>query len=77
MFFFPIPVTHPSLALLSTFTQALKYATTFSRFTSREMIQHIRKTFASSAFKLEEFEIAQLVNLCLETSEEAKTLIPR
>ena len=42
------------------------------------MAQYMRRLLAAAASgNLAEFELAQLANLCPETAEEAKTLIPR
>lgn len=58
------------------FVKVFSHANTFSRFTNKEMTQHIRRLLYSTN-SLMEFEMAQLANLCPETAEEAKTLVPR
>lgn len=41
------------------------------------MTEHVRRLlFDTGKNRLAEFEMAQLANLCPETAEEAKTLIP-
>ena len=64
--------------LFRAFLSTLKHTQTFSRFHDKDMAQYIRRLLASSAAgQLAEFELAQLANLCPESAEEAKTLIPR
>lgn len=58
----------------------MKYVNTFSRFHHSEMTNHLRGLLSAplgpSHVRLAEYEIAQLVNLCPESSDEAKSLIP-
>ncbi|PAV70139.1 hypothetical protein WR25_25803 [Diploscapter pachys] len=56
------------------FVKTLSYARRMSRFKNRETIRAVRAIFAGK--QLHKFEVAQLANLCPETSEEAKSLIP-
>ncbi|KAI6220961.1 RPOL4c domain-containing protein [Aphelenchoides fujianensis] len=56
------------------FLSTLNYARRFSKFTQRETIRAVRGIFAETS--LHKFEVAQLANLCPETAEEAKALIP-
>ncbi|CAD5210442.1 unnamed protein product [Bursaphelenchus okinawaensis] len=57
------------------FLQTLNYARRFSKFKSRETIRAVRVIFTGRN-QLHKFEVAQLANLCPETAEEAKALIP-
>lgn len=74
------------------FTATLNYARRFSKFANRETVKVVRKyvdcawlcnmcaaTFSlfTAGSELHKFEVAQLANLCPDTSEEAKALIPR
>ncbi|KAI1728626.1 RNA polymerase rpb4 domain-containing protein [Ditylenchus destructor] len=57
------------------FVKTLNYARRLSKFKSRETIRAVRGIF-SGKYNLHKFEVAQLANLCPETAEEAKALIP-
>ncbi|KYQ90606.1 DNA-directed RNA polymerase II subunit 4 [Tieghemostelium lacteum] len=57
-----------------TFHKTLAYAEKFSRFKTKASIKQVRATL--SKHQLAEYEIACLANLCVETSDEAKSLIP-
>uniref|UniRef100_A0A1I7XTU2 RPOL4c domain-containing protein n=1 Tax=Heterorhabditis bacteriophora TaxID=37862 RepID=A0A1I7XTU2_HETBA len=52
------------------FIKTLNYARRLSRFKNRETIRAVRAIFAGKP--LHKFEVAQIANLCPETSEEAK-----
>ncbi|CAL1298416.1 unnamed protein product [Larinioides sclopetarius] len=56
------------------FMKTLNYCQRFSRFRNRETISAVRSLLTQK--KVHKFELAQLANLCPETPEEAKTLIP-
>ncbi|KAE9412309.1 hypothetical protein Angca_008733 [Angiostrongylus cantonensis] len=56
------------------FTRSLEYARRFSEFKNRESIKAARALFSQKP--LHKFEVAQIINLCPETAEEAKALIP-
>ncbi|KAL6734609.1 RNA polymerase Rpb4 [Ancylostoma duodenale] len=56
------------------FIKTLNYARRLSRFKNRETIKAVRAIFSQKP--LHKFEVAQIVNLCPETAEEAKALIP-
>ncbi|GMT13068.1 hypothetical protein PFISCL1PPCAC_4365, partial [Pristionchus fissidentatus] len=60
--------------LSEVFVKTLNYARRLSRFKNRETIRAVRAIFAQKSFH--KFEVAQIANLCPETSEEAKALIP-
>eukprot|EP01137_Pigoraptor_chileana_P027005 Opistho-2@9055 len=62
-------------SLPEAFTKTLSYAQKFSSFQNGEAIMEIRKSLLEDK-KLHEFEVASLANLCPETVEEAKSLIP-
>ncbi|VDP21466.1 unnamed protein product [Soboliphyme baturini] len=51
------------------------YTQEIGKFKNRDTIRALRQLL--SAKNLHKFEIAQLANLCPETAEEAKALIPR
>ncbi|XP_039753663.1 DNA-directed RNA polymerase II subunit Rpb4 isoform X1 [Pararge aegeria] len=56
------------------FMKTLTYTNMFKKFKNKETITAIRNLLQSK--KLHKFEIASLANLCPETPEEAKALIP-
>ncbi|CAJ0563163.1 unnamed protein product, partial [Mesorhabditis spiculigera] len=56
------------------FVKTMKYASRFSRYKNRETIRAVRNIFG--ARELHKFEVAQLGNLCPDSAEEAKALIP-
>ncbi|CAD6198269.1 unnamed protein product [Caenorhabditis auriculariae] len=56
------------------FIKTLSYARRLSRFKNRETIRAVRAIFAEKNFH--KFEVAQIANLCPESAEEAKALIP-
>lgn len=60
--------------LSEVFMKTLNYCQRFSRFKNRETITAVRSLLMQK--KLHKFELAQLANLCPETPEEAKALIP-
>ena len=55
--------------------KTLKYTQRFAKFRNRETIASIRSLLMSK--KLHKFELAALANLCPESPEEARSLIPR
>ncbi|MPC96344.1 DNA-directed RNA polymerase II subunit RPB4 [Portunus trituberculatus] len=55
--------------------KTLNYCERFSKFKFRTTIKAIRELLNQK--KLHKFELAALANLCPETPEEAKALIPR
>lgn len=57
------------------FIKTLTYCERFSKFKNRATIKAIRELLLQK--KLHKFELAALANLCPETPEEAKALIPR
>lgn len=61
--------------LSEVFKKTHAYCTRFSKYTNRETIGAIRTLLAHKK-NLHKFELAQLANLCPETPEEAKALIP-
>ncbi|XP_059164339.1 DNA-directed RNA polymerase II subunit RPB4-like [Physella acuta] len=56
------------------FTKTLNYCERFSKFKNRETIASVRSLLMQK--KLHKFELAALANLCPETAEEVKSLIP-
>ncbi|NWU44880.1 RPB4 polymerase, partial [Hylia prasina] len=64
--------------LSEVFMKTLNYTARFSRFKNRETIASVRRPVANLLLqkKLHKFELACLANLCPETAEEAKALIP-
>ncbi|EGF82159.1 hypothetical protein BATDEDRAFT_86911 [Batrachochytrium dendrobatidis JAM81] len=54
--------------------KTIDYCQQFSRFTNKQTVKEIRNLFPDDQFH--QFEMAQLANLCCETAEEAKVLIP-
>ncbi|KAM3718625.1 DNA-directed RNA polymerase II subunit [Dirofilaria immitis] len=56
------------------FVKTLNYTRRMARFKNRETIRAVRTLLATKP--LHKFEVAQIANLCPETSEEAKALIP-
>lgn len=62
------------LELSTVFMKTLNYTQRFSKYKNRETISAVRSLLVQK--KLHKFELATLANLCPETSEEAKALIP-
>jgi DNA-directed RNA polymerase II subunit RPB4 len=60
--------------LSEVFMKTLNYCQRFSRYKNRETIAAVRSLLTQK--KLHKYELAQLANLCPETPEEAKALIP-
>lgn len=60
--------------LSTVFIKTLNYTQRFSKYKNRETISAVRSLLVQK--KLHKFELATLANLCPETSEEAKALIP-
>ncbi|XP_070561773.1 DNA-directed RNA polymerase II subunit RPB4-like [Ptychodera flava] len=60
--------------LSEVFMKTLHYTQRFSRFTNRETISDVRGLLMQK--KLHKFELASVANLCPESAEEAKSLIP-
>jgi len=56
------------------FMKTLNYTQRFSRFKNRETIAQVRGLLSKK--KLHKYELASIANLCPETAEEAKSLIP-
>lgn len=62
------------IELSEVFMKTLSYCQRFSRYKNRETISAVRSLLMQK--KLHKFELASLANLCPETPEEAKALIP-
>ncbi|CAB3987272.1 DNA-directed RNA polymerase II subunit RPB4 [Paramuricea clavata] len=60
--------------LSQVFMKTLDHTQKFSRYKNRETIASVRSLLGKK--KLHKFELACLANLCPETAEEAKSLIP-
>jgi len=60
--------------LSQVFIKTLGYVKTFSRYKNKTAVKEVRSLLTKR--NLEEFEIASLANLCPESAEEAKSLIP-
>lgn len=56
------------------FMKTLNYTQRFAKFKNMENIAGVRQLLTNK--KIHKFEMAQLANLCPETPEEAKSLIP-
>ncbi|GFG28615.1 hypothetical protein Cfor_05660 [Coptotermes formosanus] len=56
------------------FMKTLTYTNRFRKFKNKETISSVRNLLMQK--KLHKFELASLANLCPETPEEAKALIP-
>merc|ERR1711874_377960 len=56
------------------FLKTLNYTQRFAKFKNMENIASVRQLLTNK--KIHKFEMAQLANLCPETPEEAKSLIP-
>lgn len=61
--------------LSEVFVKTLDYTQKFNRYKNRETIAQVRSLLGKK--KLHKFELACLANLCPESAEEAKALIPR
>jgi len=63
--------------LSDVFVRTLNYTQRFSKYKNRETIGAVRALLMGvTGNKLHKFEVATLANLCPETAEEAKSLIP-
>lgn len=62
------------LELSAVFMKTLNHTQRFSKYKNRETISAVRSLLVQK--QLHKFELATLANLCPETSEEAKALIP-
>ncbi|XP_065185163.1 DNA-directed RNA polymerase II subunit RPB4-like [Sycon ciliatum] len=63
--------------LSEVFQKTLEYTQRFSRFKNRETIQAVRSRLTQQQNpELHKFEKAQLANLCPDTAEEGRSLIP-
>ncbi|GMR58012.1 hypothetical protein PMAYCL1PPCAC_28207, partial [Pristionchus mayeri] len=60
--------------LSEVFVKTLNYSRRLSRFKNREMIRAVRNLIATK--NLHKFEVAQICNLCPDSVEEAKAMIP-
>jgi len=60
--------------LSQVFIKTLNYVKTFSRYKNKTAVKEVRSLLTKK--NLEEFEISSLANLCPDTAEEAKSLIP-
>lgn len=57
--------------------KTIDYCQKFAKFTAKKAIKDIRPLFPEDdSKKYSQFELAQIVNLCLESAEEAFVLIP-
>ncbi|XP_028959947.1 DNA-directed RNA polymerase II subunit 4-like isoform X2 [Malus sylvestris] len=54
--------------------KSLQYVKRFSRFTNQGSVKQVREVL--SRYQLAEFELAVIGNLCPETVEEAKAVVP-
>jgi len=57
-----------------TFVKTFQYVSRFSRFKNKAAVKEVRTLLTKKS--LEEFELACLANLCPQSAEEAKALIP-
>lgn len=64
----------PGSEMPNVFNTTMDYVTRFSAFKSIEVTVEVRRTLAR--LNLSEYELVSLANLCPETPEEAKSLIP-
>merc|ERR1712228_944743 len=62
------------MELSEVFQKTLDYCKRFSKFKNQETIVNVRTMLTSK--RLHKFEMAALANLCPETADEAKALIP-
>jgi len=64
--------------LSEVFVKTLNYTQRFSKFKNREMIGAVRASLTAPVGnqQMHKFEMASLANLCPDTAEEAKSLIP-
>ncbi|PRQ15843.1 putative DNA-directed RNA polymerase [Rosa chinensis] len=63
-----------STPLPQVFEKSLQYVKCFSRFTNQGSVKQVREVL--SRYQLAEFELAVIGNLCPETVEEAKAIVP-
>lgn len=58
------------------FLKCHQYVATFGRWQNREIIRELRQGMLQRATSITEFEMAQMANLCPESVDEARILIP-
>eukprot|EP01119_Soliformovum_irregulare_P020479 TRINITY_DN6635_c0_g1_i1.p1 TRINITY_DN6635_c0_g1~~TRINITY_DN6635_c0_g1_i1.p1 ORF type:complete len:141 (+),score=24.42 TRINITY_DN6635_c0_g1_i1:2-424(+) len=63
------------IEMTQVFNKTFTYVKRFSRFKNKETIHEVRRQM-SRRNQLDDFEVSALSNLCPETAEEAKALIP-
>ena len=64
----------PSTQVSQVFEKSLGYVKRFSRYKNPDAVRQVRETL--SRYGLHEFELCTLGNLCPDTADEAKALIP-
>jgi DNA-directed RNA polymerase II subunit RPB4 len=58
------------------FLKCHQYAATFGRWQNREIIRELRQSMLQRMTPITEFEMVQMANLCPESVDEARLLIP-
>ncbi|KAJ1955740.1 RNA polymerase B [Dipsacomyces acuminosporus] len=61
-------------SITNVYEKTLEYVQKFSRYTNRDTVKEVRALLKTS--NLEQFECAQLGNLCCNDFDEAKALVP-
>lgn len=64
----------PASQVSQVFEKSLQYVKRFSRYQNPEALKQVREVLVRN--KLSEFEVGAIGNLCPETVEEAKALVP-
>ncbi|KQJ92911.1 DNA-directed RNA polymerase II subunit 4 [Brachypodium distachyon] len=64
----------PSSQMSQVFEKSLGYVKRFSRYKNPDAVRQVRETL--SRYGLHEFELCTLGNLCPDTADEAKALVP-
>eukprot|EP00249_Psilotum_nudum_P006849 c20106_g1_i1 orf=701-1117(-) len=64
----------PSSQISQVFEKSLQYVRRFSRYQNPEAVKQVREVLSRN--QLAEFEVCVIGNLCPETVEEAKALVP-
>ena len=64
----------PASQVSQVFEKSLQYVKRFSRYKNPDAVRQVRETL--SRYSLVEFELCTLGNLCPDTADEAKALVP-
>lgn len=68
------PNDDPLSQVTSVFAKSLEYVQRFKQYSNQEAVNEVRKVLKEA--KLHEFEVCVIGNLCPETAEEMKAVVP-